>query len=140
MAVICLLVFAVCYFLNISSYEPTPEDADLRRESGLAQSAKSTEEKLDELNDLDAKFDQIPWGLKNRYDVHRLIRRIYLVYAYGLLFCKFFRQRFIRARFSCRDTDFAVYFYENLPKKLSYEKIQQIFYKKSATLLGDFYG
>ncbi len=40
-----------------------------------AQSAKSAEEKLDELNDLDAKFDQIPWGLKNRYDAHRLIRR-----------------------------------------------------------------
>ena len=140
MAVICLLVFAVCYFLNISSYEPAPDDADLRRESGLAQSAKSTEEKLDELNDLDAKFDQIPWGLKNRYDVHRLIRRIYLVYAYGLLFCKFFRQRFIRARFSCRDTDFTVYFHENLPKKLPYEKIQQIFHKKSASLFDDFYG
>ena len=75
-APICLLVFAVCYSLNISSYEPAPEGADLRRESGLAaQSAKSAEEKLDELNDLDAKFDQIPWGLKNRYDVHRLIRR-----------------------------------------------------------------
>ena len=76
MAVICLLVFAVCYFLNISSYEPAPEDADLRRESGLAaQSAKSAEERLCELNDLDAEFDQIPWHLKNRYDVHRLIRR-----------------------------------------------------------------
>jgi len=75
-APICLLVFAVCYSLNISSYEPAPEGADLRRESGLAaQSAKSAEEKLDELNDLDAKFDQIPWGLKNRYDAHRLIRR-----------------------------------------------------------------
>ena len=74
-APICLLVFAVCYSLNISSYEPAPERADLRRESGLAQSAKSTEEKLDELNDLDAEFDQIPWGLKNRYDAHRLIRR-----------------------------------------------------------------
>ncbi|MFC2427697.1 MAG: hypothetical protein ACFNTA_01805 [Campylobacter sp.] len=74
-APICLLIFAVCYSLNISSYEPAPERADLRRESGLAQSAKSTEEKLDELNDLDAEFDQIPWGLKNRYDAHRLIRR-----------------------------------------------------------------
>ena len=74
-APICLLVFAVCYSLNISSYEPAPKDADLRRESGLAQSAKSTEERLGELNDLDAEFDQIPWHLKNRYDVHRLIRR-----------------------------------------------------------------
>lgn len=60
-APICLLVFAVCYSLNISSYEPASERADLRRESGLAQSAKSTEEKLEELNDLDAEFDQIPW-------------------------------------------------------------------------------
>lgn len=75
-APICLLVFAVCYSLNISSYEPAPEGADLRRESGLAaQSAKSAEERLCELNDLDAEFDQIPWHLKNRYDVHRLIRR-----------------------------------------------------------------
>ncbi len=74
-APICLLVFAVCYSLNISSYEPAPKDADLRRESGLAQSAKSAKERLCELNDLDAEFDQIPWGLKNRYDVHRLIRR-----------------------------------------------------------------
>ena len=74
-APICLLVFAVCYSLNISSYEPAPEGADLRRESGLAQSAKSVEERLGELNDLDAEFDQIPWDLKNRYDVHRLIRR-----------------------------------------------------------------
>ena len=75
-APICLLVFAVCYSLNISSYEPAPEGADLRRESGLAaQSAKSVEERLGELNDLDAEFDQIPWHLKNRYDVHRLIRR-----------------------------------------------------------------
>ena len=75
-APICLLVFAICYSRNKSSYEPAPEGADLRRESGLAaQSAKSAEEKLDELHDLDAKFDQIPWGLKNRYDAHRLIRR-----------------------------------------------------------------
>ena len=57
-APICLLVFAVCYSFNKSSYEPAPEGADLRRESGLAaQSAKSAEEKLDELNDLDVKFD-----------------------------------------------------------------------------------
>lgn len=75
-APICLLVFAVCYSRNKSSYEPAPEDADLRRESGLAaQSAKSADERLGELNDLDAEFDQIPWDLKNRYDVHRLIRR-----------------------------------------------------------------
>jgi len=74
-APICLLVFAVCYSLNISSYEPAPEGADLRRESGLAQSAKSVEERLGKLNDLDAEFDQIPWDQKNRYDVHRLIRR-----------------------------------------------------------------
>ena len=74
-APICLLVFAVCYSRNKSSYEPAPEGADLRRESGLAQSAKSVEERLGELNDLDAEFDQIPWHLKNRYDVHRLIRR-----------------------------------------------------------------
>ena len=46
-APICLLVFAVCYSRNKSSYEPAPEDADLRRESGLAaQSAKSAEERL----------------------------------------------------------------------------------------------
>ena len=63
-APICLLVFAVCYSLNISSYEPAPEGADLRRESGLAQSAKSVEERLGELNDLDAEFDQIPWDQK----------------------------------------------------------------------------
>ena len=75
-APICLLVFAVCYSRNKSSYEPAPKDADLRRESGLAaQSAKSADERLGELNDLDAEFDQIPWDLKNRYDVHRLIRR-----------------------------------------------------------------
>ena len=73
---ICLLVFAVCYSRNKSSYEPAPEAADLRRESGLAtQSAKSADERLGELNDLDAEFDQIPWDLKNRYDMHRLIRR-----------------------------------------------------------------
>ena len=74
-APICLLVFAICYSRNKSSYEPAPEGADLRRESGLAQSAKSVEERFGELNDLDAEFDQIPWHLKNRYDVHRLIRR-----------------------------------------------------------------
>ncbi|MFC2749668.1 MAG: hypothetical protein ACFN38_00920 [Campylobacter sp.] len=74
-APICLLVFAICYSRNKSSYEPAPEGADLRRESGLAQGAKSVEERLGELNDLDAEFDQIPWDLKNRYDVHRLIRR-----------------------------------------------------------------
>ena len=86
-APICLLVFAVCYSRNKSSYEPAPEDADLRRESGLAaQSAKSAEEKLDELNDLDAEFDQIPWDLKNRYDVHRLIRRASMAFiGFGLM-------------------------------------------------------
>lgn len=90
-APICLLVFAVCYSLNISSYEPAPEGADLRRESGLAaQSAKSAEEKLDELNDLDAKFDQIPWGLKNRYDVHRLIRRASMAFIGFVLMVSWF--------------------------------------------------
>ena len=86
-APICLLVFAVCYSRNKSSYEPAPEAADLRRESGLAaQSAKSAEEKLDELNDLDAEFDQIPWDLKNRYDVHRLIRRASMAFiGFGLM-------------------------------------------------------
>ena len=86
-APICLLVFAVCYSRNKSSYEPDPEDADPRRESGLAaQSAKSAEEKLDELNDLDAEFDQIPWDLKNRYDVHRLIRRASMAFiGFGLM-------------------------------------------------------
>mgnify|MGYP000950327620 FL=1 len=63
-APICLLVFAICYSRNKSSYEPAPEGADLRRESGLAQSAKSVEERLGELNDLDAEFDQIPWDQK----------------------------------------------------------------------------
>lgn len=80
-APICLLVFAVCYSRNKSSYEPAPEGADLRRESGLAQSAKSAEERLCELNDLDAEFDQIPWGLKNRYDAHRLIRRASMAFV-----------------------------------------------------------
>ena len=76
----------MCYSRNKSSYEPAPEDADLRRESGLAQSAKSTEEKLDELNDLDAEFDQIPWDLKNRYDVHRLIRHASMAFiGFGLM-------------------------------------------------------
>ena len=89
-APICLLVFAVCYSLNISSYEPAPERADLRRESGLAQSAKSTEEKLEELNDLDAEFDQIPWGLKNRYDVHRLIRRASMAFIGFTLMVSYF--------------------------------------------------
>lgn len=64
-APICLLVFVVCYSRNKSSYEPAPEAADLRRESGLAtQSAKSAYERLGELNDLDAEFDQIPCNLK----------------------------------------------------------------------------
>ena len=45
-APICLLVFAVCYSRNKSSYEPAPEAADLRRESGLAaQSAKNPQRK-----------------------------------------------------------------------------------------------
>ena len=85
-APICLLVFAVCYSRNKSSYEPAPEGADLRRESGLAQSAKSAEERLGELNDLDAEFDQIPRHLKNRYDVHRLIRRASMAFiGFGLM-------------------------------------------------------
>ena len=64
-APICLLVFAICYSRNKSSYEPAPEAADLRRGSGLvAQSAKSVEERLGELNDLDVEFDQIPWDQK----------------------------------------------------------------------------
>ena len=90
-APICLLVFAVCYSLNISSYEPAPEVADLRRKSGLAaQSAKSAEEKLDELNDLDAEFDQIPWDQKNRYDVHRLIRRASMAFILFTLTVSYF--------------------------------------------------
>ena len=85
-APICLLVFVVCYSRNKSSYEPASEAADLRRESGLAQSAKSAEERLCELNDLDAEFDQIPWDLKNRYDVHRLIRRASMAFiGFGLM-------------------------------------------------------
>ena len=85
-APICLLVFAICYSRNKSSYEPAPEGADLRRESGLAQSAKSAEERLGELNDLDAEFDQIPRHLKNRYDVHRLIRRASMAFiGFGLM-------------------------------------------------------
>jgi len=85
-APICLLVFAVCYSCNKSSYEPAPEGADLRRESSLAQSAKSVEERLGELNDLDAEFDQIPRHLKNRYDVHRLIRRASMAFiGFGLM-------------------------------------------------------
>nr|WP_315058504.1 hypothetical protein [uncultured Campylobacter sp.] len=89
-APICLLVFAVCYSRNKSSYEPAPEAADLRRESGLAQSAKSAEERLGELNDLDAEFDQIPWDLKNRYDVHRLIRRASMAFIGFVLMVSWF--------------------------------------------------
>ena len=89
-APICLLVFAICYSRNKSSYEPAPEGADLRRESGLAQSAKSVEERLGELNDLDAEFDQIPWDQKNRYDVHRLIRRASMAFiGFGLMISYF---------------------------------------------------
>ncbi len=90
-APICLLVFAICYSRNKSSYEPAPEGADLRRESGLvAQSAKSAEERLGELNDLDAEFDQIPWDLKNRYDVHRLIRRASMAFIGFVLMVSWF--------------------------------------------------
>ena len=90
-APICLLVFAVCYSRNKSSYEPAPEGADLRRESGLAaQSAKSADERLGELNDLDAEFDQIPWDLKNRYDVHRLIRRASMAFIGFVLMVSWF--------------------------------------------------
>nr|WP_314088727.1 hypothetical protein [uncultured Campylobacter sp.] len=89
-APICLLVFAICYSRNKSSYEPAPEGADLRRESGLAQSAKSAEERLGELNDLDAEFDQIPWHLKNRYDVHRLIRRASMAFIGFVLMVSWF--------------------------------------------------
>ena len=86
-APICLLVFAICYSRNKSSYEPAPESADLRMESGLAtQSAKSADERLGELNDLDTEFDQIPWKSKNRYDVHRLIRRASMAFiGFGLM-------------------------------------------------------
>ena len=90
-APICLLVFAVCYSRNKSSYEPAPEGADLCRESGLAaQSAKSADERLGELNDLDAEFDQIPWDLKNRYDVHRLIRRASMAFIGFVLMVSWF--------------------------------------------------
>ena len=75
-APICLLIFTICYFFNKSSYTPASETQDLRRESVLAaQSAKSVKERLDELNELDVKFKNIPRNLKNRYDTHRLIRR-----------------------------------------------------------------
>ncbi|WP_297941630.1 hypothetical protein [uncultured Campylobacter sp.] len=75
-APICLLIFAICYFFNKSSYTPASGASDLRREPDLAtQSAKSAEERLTELNDLDAKFKNLPRNLKNRYDTHRLIRR-----------------------------------------------------------------
>jgi len=63
-------------FFNKSSYTPASGTPDLRRESVLAaQSAKSVKKRLDELNELDAKFKNIPRNLKNRYDTHRLIRR-----------------------------------------------------------------
>ena len=61
---------------------------------------------------------------------------------FGLMvswFGKLYRKHF-ESCIPCRGANFAVYFYENLPKKLPYEKIQQIFYKKLATLLGNFYG
>ena len=75
-APICLLIFTICYFFNKSSYTPAFGTPDLRRESVLAaQSAKSVKERLDELNELDTKFKNIPRNLKNRYDTHRLIRR-----------------------------------------------------------------
>ena len=81
-APICLLIFTICYFFNKSSYTPASETSDLRRESALAaQSAKSVKERLDELNELDAKFKNIPRNLKNRYDTHRLIRRASMTFV-----------------------------------------------------------
>lgn len=81
-APICLLIFTICYFFNKSSYTPASGTPDLRRESALAaQSAKSVKERLDELNDLDAKFKNIPRNLKNRYDTHRLIRRASMTFV-----------------------------------------------------------
>ena len=81
-APICLLIFVVCYFFNKSSYTPASGASDLRRESDLAtQSAKSAEERLTELNDLDAKFKNILRNLKNRYDTHRLIRRASMTFV-----------------------------------------------------------
>lgn len=81
-APICLLIFTICYFFNKSSYTPASGTPDLRRESVLAaQSAKSVKERLDELNELDAKFKNIPHNLKNRYDTHRLIRRASMTFV-----------------------------------------------------------
>ncbi len=81
-APICLLIFTICYFFNKSSYTPASGTSDLRRESVLAaQSAKSVKERLDELNELDAKFKNIPHNLKNRYDTHRLIRRASMTFV-----------------------------------------------------------
>lgn len=81
-APICLLIFTICYFFNKSSYTPASGASDLRRESDLAtQSAKSAEERLTELNELDAKFKNIPRNLKNRYDTHRLIRRASMTFV-----------------------------------------------------------
>lgn len=81
-APICLLIFTICYFFNKSSYTPTSGTPDLRRESALAaQSAKSVKERLDELNELDAKFKNIPRNLKNRYDTYRLIRRASMTFV-----------------------------------------------------------
>ena len=81
-APICLLIFTICYFFNKSSYTPASGASDLRRESVLAaQSAKSVKERLDELNELDAKFKNIPHNLKNRYDTHRLIRRASMTFV-----------------------------------------------------------
>nr|WP_314071497.1 hypothetical protein [uncultured Campylobacter sp.] len=81
-APICLLIFTICYFFNKSSYTPASGTSDLRRESVLAaQSAKSVKERLDELNELDAKFKNIPRNLKNRYDTHRLIRRASMTFV-----------------------------------------------------------
>lgn len=81
-APICLLIFTICYFFNKSSYTPASGTPDLRRESALAaQSAKSVKERLDELNELDAKFKNIPRNLKNRYDTHRLIRRASMTFV-----------------------------------------------------------
>ncbi len=81
-APICLLIFTICYFFNKSSYTPASGTPDLRRESVLAaQSVKSVKERLDELNELDAKFKNIPRNLKNRYDTHRLIRRASMTFV-----------------------------------------------------------
>ena len=53
------------------------------------------------------------------------------------MICGLYRKH-IRSCIPCRGANFAVYFHENLPKKLPYEKIRQIFIKNQRLCLTIF--